>query len=138
MTERTLFRELMAIREEELELPAILTYILGESLQDAHFDHYHFPRVHCVSVHVLHTDRQWLVNVCVYTNVLLSPDFLSICQGVYSRFIVLFFVPTGTYPHPIPDCLLSIYNQAAFVTAGYEPRVGVGGPTIVSAMGPAS
>lgn len=101
MTERTLFRELMAIREEEVELPAILTHILGKSLQDAHFDHYHFPRVHCVSVHVLHTGRQWLVNVCVYTNVLLSSDFLSICQGVYSRFIVqepFFLCPRGHIP----------------------------------------
>lgn len=93
--------------EEEEELSAILTHILGKSLCDACFDHYHFPSVHCVSGHVLDAGRQWLVNVCVYANVLLSSEFLSNCQGVYLHFIFQTWVrvclsPTGTprLPHP--------------------------------------
>lgn len=63
---------LQSVEEEEEEFLAIFKHILGKSLLDACFDHCHFPSVHCVSAQMLHADRQWLVNLSFYTNVLLS------------------------------------------------------------------
>lgn len=70
------------------------------------------------------------VCLCKCTFVLLS--FLSICQGVYlcigsQTLFVLSHTDASPHLTPPPYCWLFIYNQAASVTEGCEPRVGVGG-----------
>lgn len=61
--------------EEEEELSAHLDAHFGRISAGRLLWSLSFPSVCCLSRHVLLAGRQWLVNVWIYTNVLLSPEF---------------------------------------------------------------